>query len=296
MLQQNYSKAIDLLLTGRRMIHGIDLVEANDVEPFRRIWKETNGNAVATAKALPSGSHSVPRERAVIKGLVRYGTDQPLLAFRCLPRNERLFFINAVRLLIILHHNTKMHVRKVTFSHYTDLSLELLKYQSYVWNMMTTERMQLYGNQVVVGDIVLIDNKPIHVTESDLSDESKKEVYHMSNVVLPMPGYDTIYPDNQIGTLYKEFLEKENVVFDKNATHDEAKARGSYRKVIAHVDQFTYERLPTESSSVDVQLKFNLPKGSYATMLLRELFLKTVARDDPEIYHTNSDPDEEGAP
>ena len=96
MLQQNYSKAIDLLMTGRRMINGIDLVEKNDVEPFRRVWKETNGNAVATSKALPSGSHSVPRERAVVKGLVRYGTDQPLAAFRCLQRNERLFFINAV--------------------------------------------------------------------------------------------------------------------------------------------------------------------------------------------------------
>ena len=99
MLQQNYSEAIDLLITGRRMINGIDLVEKNDVEPFRRVWKETNGDAIATAKVLPAGNNSVPRERAVLKGLVRYGTDQPLIAFRCLPRNERLFFINAVRSL-----------------------------------------------------------------------------------------------------------------------------------------------------------------------------------------------------
>ena len=160
---------------------------------------------------------------------------------------------------------------------------------------MATERMQLYGNQVVEGDLVLVEqgcNKPIHVTKSDLFDDSKKGIYHMSNVVLPMAGYDTIYPDNEIGTLYKEFLDNENVAFDKNVAHDEAKARGSYRRVIANVDQFTYELVPSESSLVNVQLKFNLPKGSYANMHLRELLLKTVARDDPDIYHTNIDQDD----
>jgi tRNA(Glu) U13 pseudouridine synthase TruD len=153
--------------------------------------------------------------------------------------------------------------------------------------MMTTERMQLYGNQIVVGDLVLVEkssNKPIIATSSDLLDISKKGVFHMTNVVLPMPGYDTIYPNNRVGILYKEFLQKENVQFDKNAVHDEAKARGSYRRVIAHVDQFVSERLPSEWSLVNIQLKFNLPKGSYATMLLRELMLKTVARDSPNIY------------
>ena len=164
------------------------------------------------------------------------------------------------------------------------------KYQSYVWNMMTSERMQMYGNQIVAGDLVMNEKgstKPIIVTEMDLLDPSKKDVFHMTNVVLPMPGYDTIYPDNEIGTMYKEFLHNENVHFDKHVAHDEAKARGSYRRVIAHVDQFIYERLPSQSSpsSVNLQLKFHLPKGSYATMLLRELMLKTVARDDPDIYH-----------
>lgn len=153
--------------------------------------------------------------------------------------------------------------------------------------MMTTERIQLYGNHIVVGDLVLVEkssNKPIIATSTDLLDESKKEVFHMTNVVLPMPGYDTIYPNNRIGILYQEFLRKENVQFDKNALHDEAKARGSYRRVIAQVDQLVYERLPSDLPLVDIQLKFNLPKGSYATMLLRELMLKTVARDNPNIY------------
>ena len=161
--------------------------------------------------------------------------------------------------------------------------------------MMATERMKLYGNQIVAGDLVLVEkgcNKPTIVTEMDLNDESKKGVFLMTKVVLPMPGHDTIYPNNEIGRMYKAFLEKENIQFDKNVADDEAKARGSYRRVIAQVDHFTCERLPSEpSSSMDVQLKFNLPKGSYATMLLRELMLKTVARDDPAIYNTIGIPD-----
>jgi tRNA(Glu) U13 pseudouridine synthase TruD len=97
MLQKNYSQAIDLLMAGRRIIHGVEM-EGSDADLFRQIWKETNGDPIATMKALPSGGTSVPRERAVLKGLIRYGKDQPLTAFRCLHRNERLFFVNAVRI------------------------------------------------------------------------------------------------------------------------------------------------------------------------------------------------------
>lgn len=95
MLQKKFAEAVDLLMTGRRVIKGFEL-EGDDIELFRRIWKDTNGDPIATMKALPSGGNSVPRERAVLKGLIRYGNDQPLAAFRCLQRNERFFFINAV--------------------------------------------------------------------------------------------------------------------------------------------------------------------------------------------------------
>ena len=158
---------------------------------------------------------------------------------------------------------------------------------------MATERMQLYGNRIVSGDLVLAkasDSKPIVATETDLVDESKKDVFNMANVVLPMPGYDTIYPNHKIGILYKEFLRKDNVQFDKSGVHDEAKARGSYRRLIAHVDKLLFERQPCKSSLVNMKLKFHLPKGSYATMLLRELMLKTVARD--HQYKHSTDPNQ----
>lgn len=96
MLQQDFSKAIDLLMTGRRIVNGFEML-GDDVDLFRRTWRDTGGDSVATAKHLPPGGISVPRERAVLKGLTRYGKDNPLAALRCLQRNERLFFISAVR-------------------------------------------------------------------------------------------------------------------------------------------------------------------------------------------------------
>jgi tRNA pseudouridine13 synthase len=155
--------------------------------------------------------------------------------------------------------------------------------------MMATERMQRYGNQVVVGDLVLLDDgstKPIIVTETDLIGPSIRDGIKIENVVLPMPGYDTVYPTNEIGSLYQDFLQKEQVKFDKHMVNDESKARGSYRRLIVHVENLTYERFPYTASHsdniVDVKFTFTLPKGSYATMLLRELMLKTVARDSIE--------------
>jgi hypothetical protein len=95
MLQQDFAKAIDMLVLGRRLWNGVEAGD-EDVDPFRRVWKETGGDPIATAKHLPQGINAVPRERAVLKGLIRYGRDQPLAALRCLQRNERLFFINGV--------------------------------------------------------------------------------------------------------------------------------------------------------------------------------------------------------
>jgi TruD family tRNA pseudouridine synthase len=281
MLQQKYYDAIDLLITGRRLINGIEMI-GNDVELFRRVWKETNGDPIATMKALPTCKNSVPRERAVLKGLVRYGIEQPLTALRCLQRNERLFFINAVR------RDLKWYIFALS-SHlaHDSRSFRPFQYQSYVWNMMATERMKLFGNQVVAGDLIVSadsNNKPVLVTETDLVNKVETGVFTMANVVLPMPGYDTIYPCNKIGELYQDFLRKEDVQFDKNSLNDESKTRGSYRRVITYVENFSYHRLSHDSPSgdVNVKLKFSLSKGSYATMFLRELMLKTIARDMPE--------------
>lgn len=65
------------------------------------MWKSSEGDVNATIKELCTTIKSdmiVPRERLLLKGLKRYGKDNPLAALRCLQHTDRVFFINAVRL------------------------------------------------------------------------------------------------------------------------------------------------------------------------------------------------------
>jgi tRNA pseudouridine13 synthase len=103
------------------------------------------------------------------------------------------------------------------------------------------------------------------------------------DVVLPLPGHGVLYPTHQIGDLYRSFLESEGVSFRKDSP-PESTAKGGYRKLVARVYNFTVEPRPAAGANgddyqLDVTLKFDLPTGSYATMLLRELMLTTVARN-----------------
>ena len=247
MLQKNFSMAVDLIMTGRSLScnGGNSNVDVNE-RKVRATWKETNGDVQATIKALPSGN-SMPRERAVLKGLNRYGKDKPLQALRCMQYNMRVFFLNA--------------------------------YQSYIWNAAATERIKKYGMKAVIGDLYLPefcdgDEQP----EAKVVDGDSVDKVTLAQIVLPLPGYRVVYPKNEIGTLYTRLLEKDGVKFNKESPA-EATSKGSYRYLVS-----TPRNLKVEFESEDAEiansarLSFELPKGCYATVLLREVMLTTVTR------------------
>jgi len=99
----------------------------------------------------------------------------------------------------------------------------------------------------------------------------------LESVVLPLPGYVVQYPKNEIGRYYEEVLMREKVQFNKEAP-EEATAKGSYRRLVAVASNLNY-KLTKEGESINAMFSFDLSKGSYATMLLRELMLTTVVRD-----------------
>lgn len=143
---------------------------------------------------------------------------------------------------------------------------------------MATERLRRFGNKVVPGDLLLTEGStlPVYATGDSLDEPIEK-------IVLTMPGHGVLYPANEIGQLYQDILNRENVQFDKSAQEEESKAKGSYRRLITSVGNLAYDLLPAAGGgSVDATFSFDLPKGSYATMFLRELMLKTVARDSLE--------------
>ncbi|KAL9044759.1 MAG: hypothetical protein Q9214_002125 [Letrouitia sp. 1 TL-2023] len=122
-------------------------------------------------------------------------------------------------------------------------------YQSLVWNTVASARWKQYGNAILSGDLVLVDEHPFTSTtppteggetekphldpEGDpiiiplsadrtataddiftrarhLSEtEASSGAFSIFDVVLPTPGFDILYPANPSGDIYKEFMGSE---------------------------------------------------------------------------------------
>lgn len=151
---------------------------------------------------------------------------------------------------------------------------------------MATFRIQRYGLVVCKGDLVYPTTaatpsswfggkppreEPIIVTEQ----AATNNCYTINHVVLPLPGYDTVYPDNEVGDRYREELALDKIEFRKGAV-GESTARGSYRSLVGCATNLSLQ-LEEDGDSRNVRCHFDLPSGSYATMFLRELMRTTTA-------------------
>jgi TruD family tRNA pseudouridine synthase len=239
MLQCDFMKAVDLLMTGRLIVRGDD-VENDEVVRFRQEWQNIPRDLNKCWKALPKGNKLL-REQTVLQGLKRYGSDKPLEALRCLHHNERTFWVSA--------------------------------YQSYLWNIAATERLRVYGMNVVQGDLV---DEGGHIKVVDEKDTNKFSIYQ---VVLPLVGTSTLFPQNAVRFKYEKILTGDGISFSKTAP-SESLPKGGYRHVLAKCDDLAFEirENDTDKSIRVVTLSFELPRGCYATSLLRELMVTTVDR------------------
>ncbi|KAK7225734.1 hypothetical protein V2G26_013737 [Clonostachys chloroleuca] len=112
-------------------------------------------------------------------------------------------------------------------------TMYLHAYQSHVWNHVASRRWELYGEKVVKGDLIIVEaeQKPLISGQDDDGDdivnvidneddgntraralteeEAASGRYTIRDIVLPSPGYEVIYPDNEIGAFYAEFMGRE---------------------------------------------------------------------------------------
>ncbi|KAJ9605966.1 multisubstrate pseudouridine synthase 7 [Cladophialophora chaetospira] len=147
-------------------------------------------------------------------------------------------------------------------------------YQSLVWNLAVGERWRLYGHKVVEGDLVLVrEHKDKHIETSapkqtvdadgeiiiepmgedkafdkdDLFDraraltaeEAASGMYTIFDIVLPLPGFDVLYPANASGEWYKTFMTSEAGggldPYDMRRKQKDFSLSGSYRKMLARI-------------------------------------------------------------
>lgn len=103
-----------------------------------------------------------------------------------------------------------------------------------------------------------------------------------------LPGYNIQYPSNEIGEFYTEILSADGVELSKGGV-SEGTAKGSYRKLVQKASNLKWSIVPeyevrepeiSKDPAVNAaQFTFELESGCYATMMLRELMLTTMARE-----------------
>ncbi|XP_023174210.2 pseudouridylate synthase 7 homolog [Drosophila hydei] len=297
LLKRDYKLACELILKPRD----------NDVEFMRAIreaWWENRDSAAAAAKFY--GNKFI--EKKLLDGLATYGENDYAAALRRIPRNMLLLYPHA--------------------------------YQSLIFNRIASRRIKEFGLKLIPGDLVYVEEESgqkvdapdetvlpaetdeimddVLEGEGDNSLEEEEESifkrkvrpltdediaggkYKLSDVVLPLPGYDITYPSNESGAWYEEMLAEVGLSSEQLRHKEKTYALGgAYRKLLIKTDdlkwsfrryrthedtliasdweqlkniEITPEPAESESNYTALLLEFTLPTAVYATMLLRELF------------------------
>ncbi|XP_059843151.1 pseudouridylate synthase 7 homolog isoform X1 [Hypanus sabinus] len=198
-------------------------------------------------------------EGQLLRGLAKYGMKNIVSAFGMIPRNNRLMYIHS--------------------------------YQSYVWNNIVSKRIEEYGLKAIPGDLVLKGGTAVPIQESDVQN------YTIHDVVLPLPGFDVLYPKHKIGKAYEEMLAADSLDIN-NMRHKirDYSLSGAYRKIIIRPQNVTWEilvyddkKIPLVQTDVEklegvplpksseagkfkaLKMDFSLPPSTYATMAIREV-------------------------
>ncbi|KAI8051485.1 pseudouridine synthase [Syncephalis plumigaleata] len=165
-------------------------------------------------------------------------------------------------------------------------------YQSYVWNCAATERIQRYGLNPVVGDLVVdrqgtasIPNNEASSIATDQNDATDTDdaipdvngrdrissvtqvtsdnihLYKPEDIVLPLPGHRIQYPTNEIGAYIKDLMEKDGLdPYNMERKVDFISLPGSYRRVLGVTRDLQWELL-----------RYDDPKSSLALSDLERL-------------------------
>jgi tRNA pseudouridine13 synthase len=156
-------------------------------------------------------------------------------------------------------------------------------YQSYIYNIILCRRIEkgLHLNQAVEGDIVCFKN------DAGLPDSSKTESVTAETaaamnrlikrkrafITAPLPGYKTEFASGIPGEIEQEVLQELRVSLEGFNIEEipEMSSKGTRREVLLQaepkVEVADDDLNPGKSKAV---LEFMLPKGSYATTVLRE--------------------------
>eukprot|EP01031_Cornospumella_fuschlensis_P028057 gene28057-33875_t len=160
-------------------------------------------------------------------------------------------------------------------------------YQSYVWNLSASERLRRggAGGGLMLGDLVCVHGAVSDKnetadkaadTEVDVDvevdggndgsmtvkeitqDDLDKSTYNLTDLVLPLVGYDIVLPSNFMGEYIMSILRKDSLTLDSfrqgggGAAGGMYRVRGAYRRVVGKVEEFSYNVVRYDGKADDI--------------------------------------------
>ncbi|XP_037807201.1 pseudouridylate synthase 7 homolog [Lucilia sericata] len=304
LLKADYKTACELILKPRE----------NDI-PFlksiREMWWKNRDSRAAAAQFRSDRFI----EKKLLDGLSQYGENDYAGALRKIPRNMLLLYPHAFQSLIfnnmasrrIKEFGLTLMPGDLVYRNKDDLDVDMeatelpepdedseenpTETESEASSALTAENSESVFKRKV---------KPL--TEEDISSGN----YSIYDVVLPLPGHDITYPENVVGTWYKEELEKYELSSEKLKHNVKTFAMaGAYRKLVIKPKDMSWEfrtyATPEETLILSdfellkgkkvedfkvggnegkyeaLLLDFCLPPAAYATMMLRELLKRDTS-------------------
>ncbi|KAF1986851.1 tRNA pseudouridine synthase D [Aulographum hederae CBS 113979] len=247
-LQGDLGGAVDLILAYEEDAL-LDHLPA-DAESTARIHSRDDRHRAEAIKAWKNGKLGT----ALDKLPRRFSAEKSIMSHLGRQRNEKDF---QGAMMLIQRNLRLMYVHA---------------YQSLVWNVVAGKRWNTFGSKVVEGDLVLVNEHKDKEGGVDADDDaevdqdgeviirpavddragnaddfdrarplSKKEAesakYNIFDVVLPLPGFDVVYPGNEIGDFYKEYMGSEEGggldPYNMRRKQKDWSLSGGYRKLIA---------------------------------------------------------------
>lgn len=243
LIKGNFKKAIMLFLAKPSVFEHVDSKEA------RQELRATQD----FQKALKNFPKQLRYERLMLKRLTENPKDY-LGAFKVLPQKLQRLFVQA--------------------------------YQAYLFNKFLSRRIKesLLLNKAEVGDYVVNVERSglpmlwMHkmVTEQNRSEINKGISVGKMRLALPLIGYKQLISHGFQGEIERQILEEEGIACGNFKVYNmpEMSSRGELRTAIAPLNNFNLIEISADSANLQkhqIKVGFNLHRGSYATVFLREL-------------------------
>lgn len=158
-------------------------------------------------------------------------------------------------------------------------------YQSYLFNMMLSKRMEigLPLNIPVVGDVVIpldsnkipLHENPIISTEKNIDLVTRQVRAGRAYITISLFGSESLLAEGQMGDIEREIIKKEMIKAEDFIVPglNHCSSKGSRREILCPIKDIGYE-LNDDGYSIS----FSLPKGNYATCLMREFMKSEMER------------------